>query len=192
MVDQQPLWVRRVLVSRERYAPYFDGLTQYAVLDKPIVFSGDFDISIEAEGLRNDSFQALFSGETVDNFFRLLQGGSGIQCYIGGAIVSWLTNQFDASQPHHYRLKRVGSVASIGVDGEWKVSREGIQTPLTVTRMMRSWTTSLFTRGQIRELIIQGAVYPLDQKESAIQRSQPDNGNALTIINHTKAMWRRV
>ncbi|EEO00086.1 hypothetical protein VCG_001318 [Vibrio cholerae 12129(1)] len=80
----------------------------------------------------------------------------------------------------------------MGVDGEWKVSREGIQTPLTVTRMMRSWTTSLFTRGQIRELIIQGAVYPLDQKESAIQRSQPDNGNSLTIINHTKAMWRRV
>ncbi len=79
MVDQQPLWVRRVLVSRERYAPYFDGLTQYAVLDKPMVFTGDFDISIEAEGLRNDSFQALFSGETVDNFFRLLQGGSGIQ-----------------------------------------------------------------------------------------------------------------
>lgn len=182
-------------MKQKVYYPQFDGLTQYILLSSPWIIgaSEDFEISVVAGGLTPSSFQALFSGSSIENFFRTLQNGSGFQCYVGNYIVSWSTSGFDVSSEHKYTLRRVAGTLSIIVDDEVKTTRTGSITAASFDRFMRSWSTSAFTTGVIKSASFKRggqlvSSFNFNQRNSAVQ--PPIIGSiTATIINHTEGMW---
>ncbi|ELR6563592.1 hypothetical protein QRU50_001245 [Vibrio cholerae] len=182
------------LFQRTVYAPYFDGLTQFISLSQPLVLSGDFDVSIVAFGLKNESYQCLFSDDTIDSFYRTLSSGAGIQCYIGNGVISWTTTGFDSSKVHKYSVRRTGNITEILIDDAVVTSRTGLSNAFEITRLMRAWTTSAFSQGVVFDFKVYSlgklvCHFPFHDKGSAIQRSTVGTLTA-EIINHTPAMWR--
>lgn len=175
---------------------YFDGLTQYLRLSAPITIpaSADFEVSVEVSGIKTNAYQSIFSGSSINNFFRTLVNGTGIQAYIGGGVVSWRATGFDVDAFHKYGLKRVGGTVSILVDDVEVASRQNINNEMEIDRLMRSWTTSNYTSGMVKnfKVWINGALtnsIPVNQELSRTQRA--DTGSVTAeIVNYTDAMWR--
>ncbi|PAR52829.1 MULTISPECIES: hypothetical protein [Vibrio] len=186
---------RLSLPASELYYPRFDGLTQYALLSSPLVVPAgvDFELEVAVSGLNPSAYQSIFSGSTIDNFFRSLSNGDGIQVYAGGYVVTWSTTGFNPSARHVYLLKRVGTTISILVDGEVKATRSGSTQAVEVDRLMRSWTTSSYTTGLLEsfKLSIAGVLsnaIMFNQRNQNVQQASVGSVNA-AIINHTEAMW---
>lgn len=186
---------RLSLPASELYYPRFDGLTQYALLSSPLVVPAgvDFELEVAVSGLNPSAYQSIFSGSTIDNFFRSLSNGDGIQVYAGGYVVTWSTTGFNPSVRHVYLLKRVGTTISILVDGEVKVTRSGSTQAVGVDRLMRSWATSSYTTGLLEsfKLSIAGVLsnaIMFNQRNQNVQQASVGGVNA-AIINHTEAMW---
>ncbi|HDL9510412.1 TPA: hypothetical protein PX800_000215 [Vibrio cholerae] len=186
---------RLSLPTSELYYPRFDGLTQYALLSSPLVVPAgvDFELEVAVSGLNPSAYQSIFSGSTIDNFFRSLSNGDGIQVYAGGYVVTWSTTGFNPSERHVYLLKRVGTTISILVDGEVKATRSGSTQAVEVDRLMRSWTTSSYTTGLLEsfKLSIAGVLsnaIMFNQRNQNVQQASVGSVNA-AIINHTEAMW---
>ncbi|EGR4295578.1 hypothetical protein ACPFUU_001548 [Vibrio cholerae] len=182
----------------KKYAPQFDGLTQFIQLSSPwLIGAGqDFEISVVASGLTSSAFQALFSGSSIENFLRTLQNGAGIQCYVGNYIASWSTSGFDVTTEHKYTLRRVAGTLSIAVDDEVKATRSGSVNAASFDRFMRSWSTSAFTTGVIKSASFElngqlVSSFNFNQRNSAVQTPTVGAITA-TIINHTNAMWVEV
>lgn len=186
---------RLSLPASELYYPRFDGLTQYALLSSPLVVPAgvDFELEVAVSGLNPSAYQSIFSGSKIDNFFRSLSNGDGIQVYAGGYVVTWSTTGFNPSARHVYLLKRVGPTISILVDGEVKATRSGSTQAVEVDRLMRSWTTSSYTTGLLEsfKLSIAGVLsnaIMFNQRNQNVQQASVGSVNA-AIINHTEAMW---
>ncbi|PAR35802.1 hypothetical protein [Vibrio metoecus] len=182
----------------KKYAPQFDGLTQFIQLSSPwlIGASDDFEISVVASGLTPSSFQSVFSGSSIENFMRTLNAGGGIQCYVGNFIASWTTSGFDVEAEHKYTLRRTGGIVSVIVDDEVKSTRNGSVNGASYDRFMRSWTTSAFSTGMIKSASFElngqlVSSFNFNQRNSAIQNPTVGAITA-TIINHTNAMWVEV
>ncbi|OXX29114.1 hypothetical protein B9J92_02475 [Vibrio sp. V08_P9A1T1] len=156
----------------------------------------DFYIEVKMSGLSNNSFQSIFSGPTIDNFYRTLPNGAGIQVYVGGYVVGWATTGFDPAMQRVYSLKRIGSVISILVDGVLMVSKDNATQQVEVDRLMRAWTTSSYSSGTLDhfKVSIGGTLTNLiefNQKNQAVQAPSVGSISAM-ITNHTDAMWRNV
>lgn len=201
-VGSAPLGCERVTVTAAQYYPRFDGLTQYALLSEVLVIPAgvDFEIEVVASGLAVDWSQSLFSGPTIDNFYRTLIGGAGVQVYAGvyaGAYaVTWSTAGFDVQPSHSYLLRRVGTVLSIVIDGDVKANKNNSVGQVVVDRLMRSWNTSAHTSGVLYslKLWLTGSLtsaIEFNQRNQAVQVASVGSVNA-EIINHTEAMWEQI
>lgn len=186
------------LYLKPRFAPFFDGLAQYVQLSEAIVIppNVDFYIEVKMSGLSNNSYQSIFSGPTIDNFYRTLPGGEGIQSYAGSYAITWSTSNFDASKTQTYALHRVNNVLSIVIDGESKSSRSNSTQQVVFDRLIRAWTTSAYSSGTLEhfKVSIGGTLTNLiefNQKNQAVQVPSVGSISAM-IINHTDAMWRNV
>lgn len=197
-VGSAPLGCERVTVTAAQYYPRFDGLTQYALLSEALVIPAgvDFEIEVVASGLTVDSYQSLFSGPTIDDFYRTLVGGAGVQVYAGAYAVTWSTAGFDVQPSHSYLLRRVGTVLSIVIDGDVKATRSNSVEQVVVDRLMRSWNTSSHTSGVLYSLKLWLAgsltsAIEFNQRNQAVQLASVGSVNA-EIINHTEAMWEQM
>ena len=180
------------------YAPLFDGLTQYAQLDSSIIIPEgvDFEISVVASGILLDGYRTVFSGPAVENFYRTIPDGGGVQVFAGNYGVSWLTSGFKPEDKHTYSLVRIGSDISILIDDDVKASRSTSVESVAVDRLLRSWSTSARTKSLLYSLDVsiggeKTSSIAFNQKDSAIQAASVGSINA-TIVNHTPAMWVKV
>lgn len=194
--DDKELYCEAVSVaSNVDYFPYFDGLTQYVLFSEPFIIPAgiDFEIEVVAKGLNSNTYQSIFSGSTVDNFYRLLTNGEGIQVYAGGYGVTWVTTNFDPAPKRVYSLRRVGTDISILVDGNIATTRSGSTHQVDVDRLMRSWSTSSRTSGLLESfrLYLSGVLtneIVFNQRDQSVQVASIGNVNA-TIVDHAESMW---
>lgn len=188
--------------SVQVFALSFDGLAQYVQFSQPVVIpeNTDFEIEVCVSGVRTDAFQSIFSGPTINDFFRALTNGDGIQVYAGGYVVSWTGANLNVSETHVYGLRRVGVTISIIIDGVVVSTRNGSSSQVVIDRLMRSWGTSSYSLGVPRlfkawvngdknsgQLVLD---LPLTKREmGAIQYANSPSNFTAEIINYTDAMW---
>ncbi|MBF4343887.1 hypothetical protein EAY39_24725, partial [Vibrio anguillarum] len=132
--------------SADKYAPLFDGLTQYVQLSEVISIpvGVDFEISVVASGIPADAQYSIMSGPSIADFYRTRTANDGIQTSLAGTYgLNWTGANNDTLLKHKYALKRVGEDISIAVDGIERSTRSTTVGTIAIDRLMRSWTSSI-------------------------------------------------
>jgi hypothetical protein len=181
-----------------KYAPLLDGLTQYVQLSEVISMPAgvDFEISVVASGIGSDGYQTIFSGPTIENFYRTLPDGGGIQAFAGNYGVSWATSGFATEGNRVYSLIRSGTNLSVKIDGSVRNTRSSSTQSVEIDRLMRGWDTASRTAGVVYslEVSIGGVIttaIAFNQRNGAVQLPTVGTISA-EIVNHTNAMWVEV
>lgn len=187
-----------------RYAPYFDGLTQYGVLSERAI---DVDGDVDVEFWTPDSVEPGRTQVIVGQSISTNQGNKEFEIFVSGSTGNLgLTvggNTFAAmsygtySANRKYRLYYSGNLSVVTdlLDGTEIIrtfTRGTEREPLAQTTVAANASLpSSFFQGLMPDIKINGTYWLLDQRNNPVQPSNPSSNN-LTIINHTEAMWRRV
>jgi hypothetical protein len=185
--------------SEDIYAPLLDGLTQYVQLSEVIsIPSGvDFEISVVTSGIPSVAQYSIMSGPSIADFYRTRTDNDGIQTSLAGTYgLNWTGANSDTLLKHKYALKRVGDDISIVVDEIERSTRNTNIGTLAIDRLMRSWTSSIYTSGVVYslEVSIGGVIatsIAFNQRNASVQLPTVGTISA-TIVNHTNAMWVKV
>lgn len=196
---------RFALLGDVRYAPFFDGVTQYGVLaQRAIDPDGDIDIEFYKwhDGIGTIVAQNI-NGAQSEREFQLWQGaGKELQITIGGESTFLASVEQGYTLGSRYYLKVTGNTATLAKDSvsnvisSRQIVRGAIREPLAITTVMARTngsvgSVSVFSGGLQYYVKINGTTWPMATRNNPMQPSIPA-GNPLTIINHTDAMWRQV
>ncbi|HDV5544650.1 TPA: hypothetical protein RI791_002065 [Vibrio cholerae] len=194
------LMIRRVLNQKHvRYAPFFDGVTQYAKLaQRAIDVDGDIDIEFwtpTTGGVKTIVYQGDGVGGLGDNDIWILRNGSNIEFRCCGTPRSMGA----LADGEKFRVTLSGATltlmdASGVVLNAWTFNRGAYRAANPVTligvRLSEGFYINFF-QGVIPGIRINNLYYAMDQRNNPLQPSFPA-GNDMTIVNHTDAMWREV
>ncbi|ELY5178971.1 hypothetical protein SNE85_000835 [Vibrio cholerae] len=183
----------------KKYAPHFDGLTQYARLESRAI-DPDADIPIDfwtptSGGVKTIIYQGSGVSNLTDNDIWLLRNGDNIEFRCCGA------NRSLGALPDgkKFRLTLIGTNLTLKdsndvIINSWVFNRGAYRSvnPVTLVgaRLSGASYVNLF-EGKIPNININNLYYAMDKVGQSVQPSAPP-GNDLTIINHTNAMWVEV
>lgn len=184
-----------------RWMYEFDGVDDYGVLaQRAIDPDGDIEVSFSTGEVVPTDFtlykilisQTLTSSFGSQEFIVRLANPTGhIQMVLGG---SSLRSSLKTIAPNtHYRITLVGNIVTYYVNNivvaGGTVTRGAVREPSASTMINRGG--SIYTPGQLYNVIINGNLWELRNVGEVIQPSVPA-GNNMTLLNTTEERWREV
>ena len=195
--------------SCERWVYDFDGVNDFAQFGQRLIDpEGDIDIEIQfgdLSGLVIGTEYALVSqceSSTFNNKeFRLYlnSASNAVQMQIGGTTYSGSTSALRPPSFSKLRVTLIGSDYTVQINDailfNGTLNRGAAREPFALTRIgadRHGAGFRAFFLGIIRDININGQLYPINNPASATQASVPDNGNPLTLFNTNQGRWSKI